>query len=261
MKRQLDLRSGGAMLALGTLGLGGACATGAVLPVHAQAFTDRDTSNASAAQSSHGRRAVVITDSVGAAAAAVAPTTVTVAPVLSATESTRNFLVGGSVSVRGAVHPVVSIHLHRTVELEEHRGGQWTTVARARTHRLGRYRFDFKPHAPGTLKLRVLVAGAASDTRARRTLGAVNVYRKAFASWYGGDGSTACGSTLTSSTLGVASKTLPCGTMVRIRLGDRTVRVPVIDRGPYVAGREFDLTAATKRALGFGDLGTIWVTA
>ena len=39
-----------------------------------------------------------------------------------------------------------------------------------------------------------------------------------------------------------------------------SIRVPVIDRGPYVAGREFDLTAATKRALGFGDLGTIWVT-
>jgi rare lipoprotein A (peptidoglycan hydrolase) len=49
--------------------------------------------------------------------------------------------------------------------------------------------------------------------------------------------------------------------MVRIRVGRRSVRVPVIDRGPYVAGREFDLTAATKRALGFGDLGMIWVTS
>ena len=33
------------------------------------------------------------------------------------------------------------------------------------------------------------------------------------------------------------------------------VRVPVVDRGPYVAGREFDLTEATKQALGFGDTG------
>jgi rare lipoprotein A (peptidoglycan hydrolase) len=37
------------------------------------------------------------------------------------------------------------------------------------------------------------------------------------------------------------------------------VRVRVVDRGPFVAGREFDLTAATKRRLGFGSVGTIWV--
>jgi rare lipoprotein A len=38
------------------------------------------------------------------------------------------------------------------------------------------------------------------------------------------------------------------------------VRVPVVDRGPYVAGREFDLTEATKRALRFGDTGQVWST-
>ena len=66
---------------------------------------------------------------------------------------------------------------------------------------------------------------------------------------------------MTDATLGVASKTLPCGTMVLFRVGHRTVRLPVVDRGPYVAGREFDLTAAAKRALGFGDLGMVWATA
>jgi rare lipoprotein A len=35
------------------------------------------------------------------------------------------------------------------------------------------------------------------------------------------------------------------------------VAVPVIDRGPYVEGREFDLTEATTRALGFGDTGDV----
>jgi len=34
----------------------------------------------------------------------------------------------------------------------------------------------------------------------------------------------------------------------------------VIDRGPYVGGREFDLTAATKRALGFGSTGYVQTT-
>jgi rare lipoprotein A len=37
--------------------------------------------------------------------------------------------------------------------------------------------------------------------------------------------------------------------------------VPVIDRGPYVAGREWDLTGATARALGFSGAGVIWSTA
>ena len=83
-------------------------------------------------------------------------------------------------------------------------------------------------------------------------------YRPAEASWYGGGGSLACGGTLTSSTLGVANKTLPCGTWIVLRYHGHKVEVPVIDRGPYVAGREFDLTEATKRALGFGDLGEVW---
>ena len=55
--------------------------------------------------------------------------------------------------------------------------------------------------------------------------------------------------------MGVANKTLPCGTLVTLRYDGRTVRVAVIDRGPYVAGREFDLTEATKQALGFGGVG------
>jgi hypothetical protein len=217
---------------------------------HAAGGRERSTSQTDAA-----RRAVVLTDSVGAAAAAVAPASVPgVEPVVSATETTRNVLIGGSLSVRGAVLPLTATD--RAVALQEHRGNRWLTVARAHTHRLGRYRLHFKPDAPGTVKLRVLDSGVD----ARRTVGSINIYRQAFASWYGGGGQMACGGTLTNSTLGVASKTLPCGTIVGLRLGRRAIRVPVVDRGPYVAGREFDLTPATKRALGFGDLGMIWVT-
>ena len=74
-------------------------------------------------------------------------------------------------------------------------------------------------------------------------------------------GATACGETLTASTLGVANRTLPCGTLVTLRYRDRTVRVPVIDRGPFVAGRDYDLTWATKLALGAGDVTVIWASA
>jgi hypothetical protein len=57
--------------------------------------------------------------------------------------------------------------------------------------------------------------------------------------------------------LGVAHKTLPCGTMVTFRYGGKGIRVPVIDRGPYIEGREWDLTGATAVALDFPGLGNI----
>jgi rare lipoprotein A len=55
---------------------------------------------------------------------------------------------------------------------------------------------------------------------------------------------------LESDTLGVANKTLPCGTWVRV-CAERCRNVRVIDRGPYVEGRDFDLTEATAYAVGF----------
>jgi rare lipoprotein A (peptidoglycan hydrolase) len=67
----------------------------------------------------------------------------------------------------------------------------------------------------------------------------------------------ACGGVLHVPELGVANKTLPCGTMVTFRYGNRAIRVPVIDRGPYIAGREWDLTGATAEALQFPGLGPI----
>jgi rare lipoprotein A len=138
----------------------------------------------------------------------------------------------------------------------------WSVVARARTGRRGRFTLRFVPRRLGALRLEVRFGGdAGADAGAaavRRVLGRLIVYRLAGASWYGGGGGLACGGTLTSWTMGVANKTLPCGTMVTLRYGGRTVRVPVVDRGPYVAGRDFDLTEATKRALGFEGVGQVW---
>jgi rare lipoprotein A (peptidoglycan hydrolase) len=67
----------------------------------------------------------------------------------------------------------------------------------------------------------------------------------------------ACGGLLGRDQLGVAHKTAPCGTMITFAYGGRTLSVPVIDRGPYIAGREWDLTGATATALGFPGLGQI----
>jgi Lytic transglycolase len=67
-------------------------------------------------------------------------------------------------------------------------------------------------------------------------------------SWYGpgfyGNGG-ACGMIpggMTRDTVGVAHRTLPCGTKVTFRYNGRTVTTRVIDRGPYVKGRIWDMT-------------------
>ena len=136
----------------------------------------------------------------------------------------------------------------------------WRTLATTHTRAHGRFRLSFRPTRLVSERVRLRFAGDALARPARRGLGRLNVYRLAGASWYGGGGGLACGGSLTSSTLGVANKTLPCGTIVTLRYNGQTVRVPVVDRGPYVAGREFDLTEATKQALGFGDTGQVWST-
>ncbi len=67
----------------------------------------------------------------------------------------------------------------------------------------------------------------------------------------------ACGGVLGRDQLGVAHKTAPCGTLVTFTYAGRTLTVPVIDRGPYIAGREWDLTGATAAALAFPGLGQV----
>lgn len=71
-------------------------------------------------------------------------------------------------------------------------------------------------------------------------------------SWYGPGfygKRTACGYALTKTLLGVANKTLPCGTKVTFSWKGRTITVPVVDRGPYVVGRQWDLTGGLCVAL------------
>ena len=82
------------------------------------------------------------------------------------------------------------------------------------------------------------------------------------ASWYGPGfygNRTACGQVYTPEILGVAHRTLPCGTMLSLAFGGRTVTVPVIDRGPFIAGRTLDLSNATRAALGCTDLCPVWM--
>lgn len=77
--------------------------------------------------------------------------------------------------------------------------------------------------------------------------------------WYGRR--TACGNTLTSRLMGVAHKTLPCGTVVHFRFRGNSVTAKVVDRGPYAAGVDYDLTWAAARKLGVISIGRATVRA
>ena len=62
---------------------------------------------------------------------------------------------------------------------------------------------------------------------------------------------TASGIVLMATTVGVANKTLPLGTRLKFRGRNGWVVAPVIDRGPYHGQREFDLTEATVKLMGY----------
>jgi len=84
--------------------------------------------------------------------------------------------------------------------------------------------------------------------------------KRRMATWYGPGlygNRMACGGKLTENTFGVAHKTLPCGTKVAIAHGGRIVIARVVDRGPFVKGIEYDLTAKTARSVRMGSTSEI----
>jgi rare lipoprotein A len=202
-------------------------------------------------------RAFAATSLAGLAAAAAAPSAAS-APTAGDTISAsarHHVLAGQTVRVAGRLG---SGQDGKTVVLRVRRGDGWKAVDRARTARGGRYVTAWTPKGLGRYGVRV----GTIDGSAKRSLnGGVTVYRRSAASWYGPGfygRRTACGQTLGRGTVGVAHKSLPCGTKVALRYKGRNVVAPVIDRGPYAGNREYDLTAATKQRLRFGSTGTVW---
>lgn len=165
----------------------------------------------------------------------------------------RHVKIGRKVKVKGKVKPAIK---RRRVVVRI--GGE---KLRTRTNRKGRFKVRWKADKTGRVTAKVKAKGDAIAAGDFEKAGRAFVYRPAQASYYGPGfygNRTACGQTLQPSTMGVAHKTLPCGTRLRLRHEGRTVKVKVIDRGPYHGNREFDLTEATKRKLRFGSTGTVW---
>ena len=188
--------------------------------------------------------------------------------------STRSVKVRGRIATAGRKHvkygrrAVVTGRLRpgfrgRRVKIQLRKNGRWATVDKARTGNKGRFAGSWQvKKGAGRYKTRVVFGGDRRNARRVRNT-RLNVYRPGGASWYGPGfygNRTACGQTLGYYTVGVANRWLPCGTKVTFRYRGRTVTAPVIDRGPFHGSRVWDLTAALKRKLGFGDVGTVWST-
>jgi rare lipoprotein A (peptidoglycan hydrolase) len=102
-------------------------------------------------------------------------------------------------------------------------------------------------------------SSSSSSSQPSRSTGGSG-WKSAKASWYGpgfyGNG-MAGGGTLQRDSMVVAHRTLAFGTRIQFQYNGKTCTAVVQDRGPHIAGREFDLGPGTAKALGFGGVGTV----
>jgi rare lipoprotein A len=149
------------------------------------------------------------------------------------------------------------------IEIDRLVGGAtstWVETAVAEVQRKGSFTATWRPNEIGQYTIRAVLQDAQESTVATPPAVTVTVYRRSLATWYGPGlygQRTACGEILRRRTLGVANRTLPCGTEISIYYGGRSITVPVIDRGPYAHGANWDLTMATTRTLGMLGTGTV----
>ena len=81
------------------------------------------------------------------------------------------------------------------------------------------------------------------------------------ASWYAIPGPTASGETMNPKAMTAAHRSLPFGTKLKVvnPNNGRSVVVRINDRGPFIKGRELDLSLAAADKLGFRNAGVIKV--
>jgi hypothetical protein len=163
-----------------------------------------------------------------------------------------NALLGRKVRFRGAVEKRLAGRVV-VVQYLNPATGAWRRLARTTVKDDGTFLARWRARRTGQFQLRAVVTGEASSASVSPEL-PLTVYRGAVATWYGPGfygNTTACGIELTRELVGVAHRSLPCGTNVAVRYGSRTLVVPVVDRGPFGGEARWDLTEAAAQQLGF----------
>jgi rare lipoprotein A len=162
-------------------------------------------------------------------------------------------LLGHTMHVRGTLSGAAG----QTVVIERREAdGPWEQAATTVASDDGAFDAAWKTDHIGHFALRARLGAAAGDTAAAAAAlptSEITVFRRTVATWFGPGfygHRTACGQRLTHRLLGVAHLTLPCGAKVALLYKGHTITVPVVDRGPFRNGADYDLTAATAQALG-----------
>ena len=156
----------------------------------------------------------------------------------------------------------------QTVEIERSgakTNGAWEPTTQATVASDGSFKAVWQTNHIGRFALRAVVgqagtASASSSSNSGLPTVDITVFLPATATLYGPGfygHRTACGTVLHRNTIGVAHRWLPCGTPVAVYYDGHTMIVPVIDRGPYANGANWDLTMATGKALGMDTTATI----
>ena len=142
-----------------------------------------------------------------------------------------------------------------TIERLDEVAQTWGAVATATIEADGTYVARWRTDRAGEHSVRAVIAADGQAVAASATPElAITVHREALATWFGPGfygRRTACGQKMSRTLLGVAHKKMRCGTQVAVLYKGRRITVPVVDRGPFRHGTDWDLTAATAQALGF----------
>jgi hypothetical protein len=201
--------------------------------------------------------------SQGGAAAQEAPVATEAArnPKISGRLVRSRSVNGSGITVRAKLTGVGRGKAHVRLAVRSSGSKKWRVVATDNIRGGKKFNLKWRGGSPGRYMTRVSVRkfGQSASDRTGRAF----VFRRSYASYYGPGlygGGLACGGTLSPGTIGVAHKTLPCGTRVTFKVGNRVVTARVIDRGPYIGGRDWDLTTALRNKLRFGDVGTVYAT-
>ncbi|MDX6689893.1 MAG: rare lipoprotein [Solirubrobacteraceae bacterium] len=138
----------------------------------------------------------------------------------------------------------------------------WSDVGHGRVRTNDHFRIPWRPRHSGRVSIRVVRSPRHGHATRGGTVpvGKLTVYRRGQATYFGPGlfgRMTACGQVLTPVLLGVAHKTLPCGTLIALMYKRREVVVPVVDRGPFNGDYSLDLTQGTADALAFSTAGEV----
>jgi rare lipoprotein A len=107
----------------------------------------------------------------------------------------------------------------------------------------------------------LLSAAPPQNVSKENSLDRIQAGQWVIASMYWQDKLTATGKAFKPVGLYAAHKTLPMGTLIRVSnpKNHRSINITVNDRGPYVAGRDLDLTLGAGALLGFEGLGPLYM--